>query len=319
MNPVGNQLTDPMLAGSRTVRARSLFLGQLTPSRPQRAPESWLDQVNHHVKPSPLDPNLWEKVLEEAQVPGRHVIVAALKEGVPLLFGENSRNFVNISAPNHPLLYMDLNKVKEGVEEEVRHGRYVQLPPEVERSQLNLSAMGVAPRFKSFEARREFEALLATMRPQLKQAAADDFSGAPVEAVPGLLSLRQLAQGVKWRVIHDLTHPQGHNVNAFMESPYFQLPTAIGFAKKLARGAYIWKGDIDKAFRNMPVRKQDWPLLAFHIDGVLYVDTRLPFGHALSPYYFVNFVGRPILYVAARRGATILGALSAYVDDFFGG
>ena len=121
------------------------------------------------------------------------------------------------------------------------------------------------------------------------------------------------------RVIHDLSHPIGKNVNSFVKSPYFELPTAVQFARRLSRGAYIWKGDVDKAFRIVPVRKRDWPLLAFHIDGVLYVDTRLPFGHGLSPYYFVNLVGRPVLYVAVRRGASLLGALAGYVDDFFGG
>ena len=105
-------------------------------------------------------------------------------------------------------------------------------------------------------------------------------------------------------MIHDLTHPEDSNVNAHVESPYFQLPTAVDFAKRLSRGAFIWKGDVDKAFRNVPVRKRDWPLLAFHVDGVLYVDTRLSFGHALSPFYFVNMVGRPLLYVAVRRGAS---------------
>jgi hypothetical protein len=153
----------------------------------------------------------------------------------------------------------------------------------------------------------------------LKRAALDDFEGRPAAEGPGLDALGNLAAGVKWRVIHDLTHPEESNVNAYNESPYFKLPTAVEFAKRLSCGAYIWKGDVDKAFRNVPVRKRDWPLLAFYINGVLYVDTCLPFGPVLSPYYFVNFVGRPILYVAVRRGASLLGALMAYVDDFFGG
>jgi hypothetical protein len=47
------------------------------------------------------------------------------------------------------MLYLDLPRVKEVVTEEVTHGRYVALPPSTDPSLLNLSAMGVAPRFKS--------------------------------------------------------------------------------------------------------------------------------------------------------------------------
>jgi hypothetical protein len=286
-------------------------------SSAQRVPDSLLATISQATRPCPLNPDVWDHVLQEAEVPGRETIVAALRDGVPLSLEDAV--YPGVRVPNHPLLYLDLPRVKEAVQEEVAHGRYVELPPSTDPSLLNLSAMGVAPRFKSFEARRAFEAFSNQLQAHLKHAALDDFEGRPVSHGPGLEALGNLSAGVKWRVIHDLTHPEDANVNAFVESPYFQLPTAVDFAKQLSRGAYIWKGDVDKAFRNVPVRKRDWPLLAFYIDGVLYVDTRLPFGHVLSPYYFVNFVGRPILYVAVRRGASLLGALKAYIDDFFGG
>lgn len=285
--------------------------------RHQHAPDSLIDTIAQQTQASPLRSELWEQVLEEAEVPGREIIVRALRDGVPLSLDRPVTS--RIQVPNHSLLYLDLQRVTQAIEEEVVAGRYVKLPPDTDTSQLNVSAMGVAPRFKSFEARRAFEKFSNQVRSSLKHAALDDFEGRTVSDGPGLDALGDFHGEVKWRVIHDLTHPTGNNVNSFVESPYFQLPTAVDFARKLARGAYIWKGDIDKAFRNVPVHKRDWPLLAFHVNGVLYVDTRLPFGHALSPYYFVNLVGRPILYVAARRGATLLGALSSYVDDFFGG
>jgi hypothetical protein len=287
-------------------------------SSAQRVPDSLLATISHAANPSPLNPDGWNQVLAEAEVPGRETIVAALRDGVPLSLEDVVYNG-GVRVPNHPMLYLDLPRVKEVVNDEVTHGRYIALPPSTDPSWLNLSAMGVAPRFKSFEARRAFEGFSNQHRSLLKRAALDDFEGRPAANGPGLDALGNLAAGVKWRVIHDLTHPEDSNVNAYNESPYFKLPTAVEFAKRLSRGAYIWKGDVDKAFRNVPVRKRDWPLLAFYIDSVLYVDTRLPFGHVLSPYYFVNFVGRPILYVAVRRGASLLGALMSYVDDFFGG
>ena len=312
-------LVGPELAGSRTIRPRSPFLRPSVSSLrdPSQLQQSLVATISDKARPSPLNPDTWNKILAEAEVPGRETIVAALRDGVPLSLQDIP--YPGVRVPNHPTLYLDLPRVNEAVEEEVRQGRYVKLPPSTDPSLLNLSAMGVAPRFKSFEARRAFEGFSNQIRPLLKHAALDDFEGRPVSRGPGLAALGDFSAGVKWRVIHDLTHPDGANVNAFCESPYFQLPTAINFAKRLVQGSYIWKGDVDKAFRNVPVRKRDWPLLAFHVDGALYVDTRLPFGHALSPYYFVNMVGRPIQYVAIRRGATLLGALSSFVDDFFGG
>ena len=316
----GIWLAGAELAGSRTIRPRSLSLGAPVPTHrscAQRVPDSLLATISQATSPSPLNPDVWNQVLAVAEVPGRETIVAALRDGVPLSLEDVVYDGVRV--PNHPMLYLDLPRVKEAVKEEVTHGRYVALPPSTDLSWLNLSAMGVAPRFKSFAARRAFEGFSNRVRSLLKRAALDDFEGRPAADGPGLNALGDLAAGVKWRVIHDLTHPEESNVNAHTESPYFKLPTAVEFAKQLSRGAYIWKGDVDKAFRNVPVRKRDWPLLAFYIDGVLYVDTRLPFGHVLSPYYFVNFVGRPILYVAVRRGASLLGVLKSYIDDFFGG
>lgn len=308
----------PELAGSRPLRPRSVCLGTSAPPRlNQKVPDSLLATISQNASPSPLQPDVWNRILSEADVPGRETIVTALRHGVPLSL--ENMPYPHVRVPNHPLLYFDLPRVQDAVDEEVQHGRYVILPPSTDSNLLNLSAMGVAPRFKSFEVRRAFERYSHKHYRVLKHAAFDDFEGRPVSRGPGLASLGAIHDKVKWRVIHDLSHPLGENINFFVSSPYFDLPTAIRFARQLTRGAYIWKGDIDKAFRIVPARKRDWPLLAFHIDGVLYVDTRLPFGHGLSPYYFVNFVGRPILYVAIRRGASLLGALAGYVDDFFGG
>jgi hypothetical protein len=318
LSPGGSWKFGPELAGSRPIRPRSACLGASAPIRlTRRVPESLLATISQSALPSPLNPDVWNRVLSEAEVPGKETIVTALCHGVPLSLEDAP--FPGVRVPNHPMLYFDLPRVQAAVDEEVQHGRYVVLPPSTDPSLLNLSAMGVAPRFQSFEVRRAFEGFSHQHHRSLKHAALDDFEGRSVSGGPGLASLGTINDKVKWQVIHDLSHPIGENVNSFVESPYFELPTAVQFARCLSRGAYIWKGDVDKAFRIVPVRKRDWPLLAFHIDGVLYVDTRLPFGHGLSPYYFVNLIGRPVLYVAVRWGASLLGALAGYVDDFFGG
>ena len=276
-----------------------------------------LDELRKQATASVLDPDVWEHVLTEARVPGAEVIVHALRRGVPLTLDD--RVLPGLKVPNHPLLYFDLSRVKCSVDKEVRLGRYVQCPPALETFLPHWNAMGVAPRFIDFDTRRRFDELFRKESQLLKAAASDDFAGLPTHSGSGLAILEDNADRVKWRVISDLTYPDGVNANAFVESPYFAMPSAVKFAASLARNSYIWKGDVDSAFRHVPVRERDWPLLAFHVDGKLFVDTRLPFGHRLSPYYWVNFVARPILYVCVARGSDLLGTIAAYVDDFFGG
>ncbi len=55
--------------------------------------------------------------------------------------------------------------------------------------------MGVAPRFKSFEARRAFEGFSNQHRSQLKRVALDDFEGRPAADGPGLGALGDLSAG----------------------------------------------------------------------------------------------------------------------------
>jgi hypothetical protein len=82
------------------------------------------------------------------------------------------------------MLYFDLSRVLNVVQEEVQNGRYVELPPSTDPSLLNISAMGVAPRFGSFEDRRNFETHSYQHRSALKHAALDDFEGRPVSSGP---------------------------------------------------------------------------------------------------------------------------------------
>ena len=145
-------------------------------------PESLLATISQSVQPSPLNPDVWDQVLSEAEVPGRETIVAALRNGVPLSLEDVVYDGVRV--PNHPMFYLDLPRVKETVKEEASHGRYVALPPSTDASLLNLSAMGVAPRFKSFEARRAFEGFSNQHRSLLKRAALDDFEGRPAADGP---------------------------------------------------------------------------------------------------------------------------------------
>jgi len=281
-------------------------------------PAASLDILRQLATASPLDPDRWEEVLHEAEVPHADLIVLALRHGVPLTLDDTP--VPAHLGPNHPMLYFDRSRVLDAIGKELSAGRYIVWPPAAGAPLPHRLVMGVAPRFQSCRAKRVFRRHLEGYRSQLRAAAVDDFHGRPPAFGPGLASFSPEQTGVKWRIITDCSAPRGSSLNDLVpESPYFSLPTAVQFARRLIRGSYIWKGDVESAFRLLPVRPRDWPALAFFIDGVLYVDTRLNFGHRLSPYYFVFLVGRPILYVALRRGASLLGVLQSYVDDFFGG
>ncbi len=187
LSPGGSWQFGPELAGSRSIRPRSSCLGASAPLRlTRRVPESLLATISQSARPSPLNPDVWNHVLSEAEVPGKETIVAALRHGVPLSLEDVP--FPGVRVPNHPMLYFDLPRVQAAVDEEVQHGRYVVLPPSTDSSLLNLSAMGVAPRFQSFEVRRAFEGFSHQHHRSLKHAALDDFEGRSVSGGPGLAS-----------------------------------------------------------------------------------------------------------------------------------
>ena len=164
LSPGGSWQFGPELAASRPIRPRSVCLGARAPLRlTRRVPESLLATISKSARPSPLNPDVWNRVLSEAEVPGRETIVAALRHGVPLSLEDAP--FPGVRVPNHPMLYFDLLRVQAAVDEEVQHGRYVVLPPSTDPSLLNLSAMGVAPRFQSFEVRPPLSPISSHLSP----------------------------------------------------------------------------------------------------------------------------------------------------------
>lgn len=286
-------------------------------------PEGVTDRLGAMARRSPLDPDVWDRVLSEAGLPARdrETIVSALRHGVPLTFDDDPVP-ARIGG-NHPLLYLDKDRLSMWMDRELNLGRYVAVPPEVctPADLPHRIPMGVAPRFSNSAVKRQFrERVAGQLQGLLRDAASDDFRGRHPRFGPGVAFLLLNGASPKWRIISDCSAPNldGLSINDLVDAPYFDMPSPIRFAMRLTRGMYIWKSDVVDAFRLVPIRFRDIPLLAFFVDGVLYVDTRLNFGHTLSPYYFVNFVQRPILYVAMARGASVLGALQAFVDDFFG-
>ena len=89
----------------------------------------------------------------------------------------------------------------------------------------------------------------------------------------------------KWRLIVDLSFPEGHSVNDGIDPQscslsYVTVDDIAARVRALGRGSLIAKCDIKHAYRQVPVHPQDRILLGMQWKNQFYVDTRLPFGCA---------------------------------------
>ena len=93
------------------------------------------------------------------------------------------------------------------------------------------------------------------------------------------------------RVILDLSRPAGDSVNDHIDPEafsvgYCSIDDAIRSIMTAGRGCFLAKLDIQHAFRLIPVKPSDWPLLGYQVNGQFYFDIVLPFGLRSSPYLF---------------------------------
>ena len=96
------------------------------------------------------------------------------------------------------------------------------------------------------------------------------------------------------RLIMDLSQPRGLSINEFISKEEFPCKyTPFDEATRLVRqsgnGAFLTKIDIKHAYRLLPVRPEDWPLLVYFWDGHYCVDLKLPFGGRSSASIFTDF------------------------------
>eukprot|EP00731_Ephydatia_muelleri_P013916 Em0007g1226a len=87
----------------------------------------------------------------------------------------------------------------------------------------------------------------------------------------------------KWRLIFDLSSPEGASVNDGIDSnlcslKYATIDQAAELMLRLGRGALMAKVDIDQAYHRISVHPDDRWLLGMCFEGVTYMDTVLPFG-----------------------------------------
>ena len=121
----------------------------------------------------------------------------------------------------------------------------------------------------------------------------------------------------KWRLILDLSSPEGSSVNDGIEPDlcslsYLSMDQVVEAIARLGRGAVLAKVDIKSAYRMVPVHPEDRPLLGMMWDGALYVDGALPFGLRSAPKIFTA-VADAVEWLVRQKGVQWLGH---YLDDF---
>ena len=92
---------------------------------------------------------------------------------------------------------------------------------------------------------------------------------------------------------------------------YVTVEDAIQEIGRLGRGAQLAKVDVRKAYRNVPVHPQERPLLGMVWDGMLFVDTTLPFGLRSAPKIF-NALADGVEWIAQQRWVR---CILHYLDD----
>lgn len=121
-----------------------------------------------------------------------------------------------------------------------------------------------------------------------------------------------------WRMICNLSAPQGQSVNDFIDPDqcsvqYTSFDNTTTMISKLGRSALLGKKDIANAFRLLPIRPEDFPLLGFHFNNKYYIDKCLPFGCSIACATFVKFSSAMHWIIEHTAKAS---SMVHYLDDF---
>lgn len=129
--------------------------------------------------------------------------------------------------------------------------------------------------------------------------------------------------GVKARVIHDLSYPASDSVNGLIDPEEFSLSyasidDAAELCKKFSSPPFLAKLDLKDAYKHVPVRSSDWHMLGFrwpdsHGNQKYYFYKTLNFGLRSAPALFDIFASSLcdfMVYEGASR------QMIRYVDDF---
>ena len=110
----------------------------------------------------------------------------------------------------------------------------------------------------------------------------------------------------EWRLITNLK-----NLNEFLQTTHFSLPTLKDILPFLHKGMWACKVDIKGAYNHLPIAPRDKPYLNFCYEGQYYRHESLPFGLNVAPREWQRCM-LPIINKLRHQGALIW----VYLDDF---
>ena len=157
-----------------------------------------------------------------------------------------------------------------------------------------------------------------------ERALAGPFAGPPVSTIHlSPLMTKPKRDSSHRRVIMDLSWPRGESVNDgvdidnYIDGPAaVHLPTADYMVDRLLQlgpGAYLYKTDLARGYRQLRVDPGDWPLLGFKHNGAYFMDLCPPFGLRTSAM-FMQRTSEAVSHVHANFGFYS----RPYLDDFGG-
>ena len=122
----------------------------------------------------------------------------------------------------------------------------------------------------------------------------------------------------QWRIIVDLSSPEGRSVNDGISKDlcslsYVSVAKAAEAVSRMGPGALLAKVDIRSAYRMLPIHPDDRWLLGMQWEGELFVETALPFGLRSAPKLF-SAVADALQWIAEQEGVS--QPAMHYLDDF---
>ena len=137
------------------------------------------------------------------------------------------------------------------------------------------------------------------------------------------ISTRPKKHTTERRIIVDLSFPEGGAVNdGMIKDNYLGLNIQLKFPKtddlalrvyQLGHNTYMYKVDLSRYFRQLPMDPGDYSLVGYIINGQLYFDKVLPMGMRTAPY-IAQRVTDAIRHIHQELSFFLLN----YVDDFLG-
>lgn len=121
----------------------------------------------------------------------------------------------------------------------------------------------------------------------------------------------------QWRMIVDLSHPNGESINdgvpaSLCSLSYASVENATQFIKILGHGTLLIKIDLKSAYRVVPIHPTDRHLFGIEWNSHMYIDQALPFGLRSAPKLFTA-VADAIGWALTQAGIPLH---IHYLDDF---